>query len=1182
MNENAIKSYATWARRELMSEVERRCALYGISDEKDCPYDTESIGGRVMSSEERQKRRELVGEAKRGMQALVERAAYTWFNRMLAIRFMECNDRLPSQTRMFSAPDGSFAPQILKEALSVEIDNIDRSKAAKLVQDGDDEGLFRYLFLLQCDELADCMPAVFDKVGEDPLVLLLPDGLLRPEGVIGKLVTDIAENDWCDGVQIVGWMYQFYISEKKDEFFASKRKASAEDIPAATQLFTPEWIVKYLVQNSLGRLWMFNHPESHLAEKMDYFIVPDPDAHEDFQVVSSPEEITCIDPACGSGHICVYMFDLLAAIYEECGYSRRDIPRLILEKNLTGIEIDHRAGALASFALAMKASEYDSRFLRRGVQPRIVVLEKVELEHEHIDAINAVRIEQAKLGEPFLLELDDLLNALAHLDEIGSLFVPTDEDMASLRTTVTALEERQGLFGMGAQELLQKALEELAPLHETYSAVATNPPYMGTGALQKWASDWIKKNYPDEKGDLCTCFIARAHRFGVGNGYSALITMQSWMFLSSYEKMREKLIDHETIISMAHLGARAFDAIGGEVVSTTATVFQHSKGCETEGIYIRLIDPAGEQGKSAAFIEAIKDTDCGWFYRANAENFKSIPGWPIAYWANEGMIKSFSELTPLASIARPRQGLVTGDNERFLKNWWEVSTCKIGFACSSREESIDSGAKWFPCNKGGGFRKWYGNNEYVVNWEHDGAEIQSFVKNGRLASRPQNKDYYFREGLTWSALSTGSLSMRFSPVGFISEHKGTMCFADSHVEHMFCLAALNSSPANECLKILCPTLDFGEGAVGKVPLPHVFDDSVYGVAEECLAIARDDYDAFEPSWDFRTHPLVGWSRELWDVTSIGATMHHFYGRHPEVSSPLELCYVLWQGQCRERFNQLKSNEEELNRIFARIYNMEGEVPIEVPDEKVSVRLADKTRDIKSFISYAVGCILGRYSLDVDGLVMANQGDGLAEYLAKIPEPTFMPDDDGIIPITDTEYFHDDATGFFVDFVRTVYGEEALEENLAFIADALGGSGTPRGVIRDYFMNGFFADHCKTYQKRPIYWLFDSGKKGGFRALVYMHRYRPDLLAKLRTDYVHEQQDRYRTQIEHIDDALESADRKQQADLKKRRKKLTEQLSEISVFEEKVHHLADQMIEIDLDDGVKVNYAKLQDVLAKIK
>lgn len=1164
MNDSAIKSYCIWARRELMAEVERRCAIYDISENPMNPADADAVNGLVLTGAEKAQRKELLGTIREeGYEQIVERAAYTWFNRIMAIRFMEVNDLLPSRTRMLSANDGSFKPQVLAEALSVDIEGLDRARAAELVQAGDDEATFRCLFLAQCAELADCMPDVFEKVGA-AMELLLPDGLLREGGVVNRIVTDIAESDWHEGVQIVGWMYQYYVSEKKDEYFTSKRKASAEDIPCATQLFTPEWIVRYLAENSLGRLWMFNNPQSGLASKMEYYLAPEGDADE-FLKINDPEEITVLDPACGSGHILVYAFDLLAAMYEERGYARRDIPQLILEKNLTGIEIDPRAAAMASFALTMKACEYDGRFLRRGVKPRITVLEKVEFDEEQRRAVSSAHHKQDKLGKSILLEKIELLEALSHLDEVGSLLTPTAEDMAALRATAASLEDETSIFGFKAKELISRALAELEPLATKYDVVIANPPYLQKSALESWASEWVKEQYPEENNDLCTCFIKRGLEFTQRNGYVAEITMQSWMFLSSYEKMRKKLVAGYGLVSMAHLGAHAFDAIGGEVVSTTATVFANDK-TQGKGAYFRLVDGSNEAEKSATLREAIQNPDCGWLYHTDAENFKSIPGWPIAYWASEGTRSAFRNGESLAMRANPRKGLATTDNARFLRLWWEVSIRKIGLGFQNAADAKASNRKWYPLNKGGEYRKWYGNKDYLVDWRDDGKEMKEAVVarygGGSYTKEIRSEQYYFVNSITWNALTSAETSFRRSDYGALFDSAGSSMFpCDDWCQ---IIAFCNSSVAKQLLTLINPTLNFGAGSIGNLPIISDSSNSKEIIEEvkESVSLSRTDWDAFETSWDFECHPLV---------------------RGTLVSE----AFNTWSTECQERFNTLKANEEELNRIFARIYHMEDEVPIEVSDDKVSVRRADLVRDVKSLISYAMGCIMGRYSLDKPGLVLANQGDGLDEYLEQVPNPAFKPDEDGIIPLTDIEYFHDDATGLFVDFMRAAYGDENLEENLEFVADALGGDGTPRQIIRGYFRNDFFADHCKTYNvpsagKRPIYWLFDSGKKGGFRALFYMHRYTPDLLARLRTEYVHPQQERYRAQLEHIDDSMQTADKRDQATLRKEHKKISEQLAETNVYEEKVHHLADQMIAIDLDDGVNHNYALFQDVLAKIK
>lgn len=1181
MHDTAIKNFCTWARRELILEVERRCALYDISESPKNPKDAQAVEGKVLSSEERRQRASLIQKVQdEGYDALVERAAYTWFNRIMAIRFMELNDRLPSRTRLLSGNDGSFKPQALAEALQVDIEGIDRAKVAQLVQAGDDEETFRYLFLAQCAELAECMPDVFERVGSD-MELLLPDGLLRQGGVIEHMVNDIPEEDWHEGVEIVGWMYQYYVSERKDEYFASKRKATREDLAPATQLFTPEWIVRYLTENSLGRLWMLNHPDSALADRMEYYIAPDENAETDFKRIESPEDITAVDPACGSGHILVYAFDLIAAMYEEEGYSRRDIPRLVLEKNITGLEIDPRAAAMASFALTMKACEYDSRFLRRGVHPHITTLTRVEFSEEEREAIARTMKDQERLDAPFLLEQTDLLDVLAHLDEAGSLFAPTEADLGSVKAVADTVMDEAGMFGMTAAEKAQQALEELEPLAKTYDVVVANPPYLGSGNMNPWLSKWVKKNYPDEKNDLCTCFISQGLKLMEDNGYSAMLTASSWMFISSFEKMRGKLIDSVAITSMIQQSTHGFPG-----VTVPTTMFSLHKGdTSSQGSYIRLEDFDRPQWQQPRAYEAIHDHSCGWFYRADQQNFKKIPGSPIAYWASDALFEAFSTMDTLSDLARPRQGIATGDNNRFLRIWWETEITAICFDSDSLSSALSSKRKWFPCNKGGGFRKWYGNNSLVLDWENDGRRIKhNFDEKGKLRSRPQNLEYQFLEGVTWGTISSGTLSMRYSPKGFMFETKGAMFFSNSHSTLVALLGLMNTSLVNSIQKILSPTLDYHEGPIGRTPVSLPEDQRTGELAELSICLSRSDWDSYETSWDFNELPLI---------------------RNHMIGETLKQAYESWKVKCNERFYQLKANEEELNRIFAEIYHMEDEVPIEVPLDKVSVHIVFDTDDdvpeelkggsyartkadeVKDLISYAVGCIMGRYSLDKPGLLLANQGDGLAEYFEQVPEPIFAPDADGIIPLTDVEYFHDDATGLFVDFMAAAFGEEHLEENLQFVADALGGTGTPRQVIREYFRDEFFADHCKTYSvqsagKRPIYWLFDSGKKGGFRALFYMHRYTPDLLARLRTEYVLPQQERYRTQISHIDEAMATADRREAADLRKRRKKLSDQLAEISAYEEKVHHLADQMIEIDLDDGVKHNYTLFQDVLARIK
>lgn len=1141
MNTNAIRDVATNARRQLMEAVERRCLLYGI--EEGARREADTVNGRVLSAAERAQRRELLriqddlrgdGKPGSGHAALVEQAAYTWFNRLFAIRFMELNDRLPSHVRMLSAQDGSFAPECLREAMDLPLDALDRAEVAQLVAEGDDEGLFRLILLAQCAELAECMPAVFDRVGS-AMELLLPDGLLAKDGVVESLVTGIPEDDWREGVEIVGWAYQFYVSERKDEFFKSKRKAGKDDIAPATQLFTPEYIVRFLVQNSLGRLWVLNNPTSPLAGQMEYFVQPDPESHEDFRRVASPEEIALIDPACGSGHFLCYAFDLLAAMYEERGYRRRDIPRLILDQNLTGVEIDRRAAALTSFALTMKACEWDARFLRRGVDPKVTCLESVIFTPEEREAIGASPEDQA------------LVDVLAHLGEVGSLWQPTPEDVATLGTWAKRAAGDAGLFAGAAAEKLARAIAYAQILGLKSDICATNPPYMATKNLTPPIQAWIKKEYPEEKIDLCTCFIRRGFSLVGASGFNSMVTMQSWMFLGSFESMRMSILRDRSIVCMAHLGTRAFDAIGGEVVSTTATVFVNS-GKQTRGHYYRLVNSLNETDKSSSLMRGVAQEDRLISFVVDKQQFDLIPGSPIAYWASDSTFESFKNGARFDSVAHPKVGMQTSNNDKYLRIWWEI---KAGDMTSQNPP------KWIKYLKGGDYRKWYGNLWFLLFYNYD----PSFILKQPHA-RVLDLSYLAKEKCTWTDLTTGSNSFRLAPRDTFYDISGH-CYFPSADRQYELLAYSNSSVFSRFLSFLNPTIHCQVGDVAKVP--YVDSDKqalINTLSQKCVEYSRIDWDSFETSWDFATHPLLR-------------------GNH--ISS----AFGLWSAECKDRFDTLRSNEEQLNAIFARTYNMEGEVPIEVEDDKVSVRRADLSRDVRSLISYAVGCMFGRFSLDRPGLVLANQGDGLGEYLAQVPHPRYMPDEDGILPITDDEYFEDDIVSMFCEFLKAAYGAETLEENLQFVAGALDGAGPARKVIRDYFMTQFFADHCATYSvpsagKRPIYWLVDSGKLGGFRALVYMHRYTPDLLARVRTDYVHERQERYRSRIAELRREREGASRREQSSIDKELKRLRAQLDEVTKFEERLHHLADQMIEIDLDDGFKVNYAKFADVMAKVK
>lgn len=837
MNDSALKSFCTWARTELIKGVEAQMVRYGITEPAPSPVGSETVNGLPLSPAEVEQRDELLRiQTEVGHEALRDRAAYTWFNRIVAIRFMDARGWLPSRMRMLSRADGSHGSEAVENALDVEIATADTDRIAELKMAGLDEPLWRYLlFMAQCEELADCLPGVFERVG-GAMELLLPQGLMMSDGVVGKLNTILADEGWRKGVTVLGWMYQYYNADVKDEFFKAKRKAAAADIAPATQLFTPEWIVRYMVQNSLGRLWMLNNPGSSLRERMEYYIEPDTE-HEDFIRISSPEEITLCDPACGSGHILVYAFELLFAVYEERGYREREIPELILTKNLAGMEIDPRAAQIAELALAMCAREHDRRFFRRGVRADVAVLSSIPL------------------GEDELPGNKKLAEELSHLGEIGSLLNPSEDEIDELKAAAASCSD--DLFAATAKTKLESAAAICEKLSRRFACTVANPPYMGSSSFNPFMSKWIKKNYPDVKSDLCTCFIERGFNLVEDKGYAAMVTMQSWMFLGSFEKMRSSIIEGKTIVSMAHLGPRAFDAIGGEVVNVTADVIYNGRAAY-EGAYVRLVDINGSEAKRLKLLAAIQNPDCGWFYRRGADTFKQIPGIPIAYWASDALLDAFGNAKQLSEYGKPRQGLATGENARFVREWWEVDDCKSVYSCGSIQESIESACKWFPYNKGGDFRKWYGNNSSVVNWENDGQEIRNYKdQNGRLLSRPQNTNCFFSPSITWSKISSGSIAFRFKPAGHIFDVAGTSVFSDEE-SLKYLQGACNSSVIMRVASMLSPTLNFEVGQIATYPIIQNEEQEplVNDMVDSCRELSKTDWDSFETSWDFKRNPLV--------------------------------------------------------------------------------------------------------------------------------------------------------------------------------------------------------------------------------------------------------------------------------------------------------------------------------------
>ena len=1185
MDKNAIKKFAVWARTELIARVSMKGVEYGITEDNIEDANADSVGGKVLTADEKKQRQALIAEINdKGYKQVMEEVAYTWFNRFSALRFMEVNGYLPSHVRVFTDEENNFKPQIITEAIHLDLDGLDMEKVYELKDAEKTEELYKYLLIVQCNALNKILPGMFQRLS-DYTELLLPDNLLREGSVIQQMIELIPEDDWKDAVQIIGWLYQYYNSEKKDDVFSALKKnvkITKENIPAATQLFTPDWIVRYMVENSLGRLWLEGHPDvkeqllpteeeqsAYAAGNRDsedtkwHYYLEEAEQEPEVQAqlaeirkeyaALTPDQLKVIDPCSGSGHILAYMFDVLMKIYESYGYTTREAVASIVENNLYGLDIDDRAAQLAYFAVMMKARQYDRRFFSRGIQPHVYAI----VESNHVDkfAVDYFCNGDAKLTTA----MDTIIKELHDAKEYGSILTVTPQDWSALYDRFAEITEDINMSRETALRELLPLVQVAEAMAQKYDVVVTNPPYAGISNLSSKVNNFIKDNYPDSKADFFSVFIERCNDLVRKNGLQAMITQHGWMFLSSFEKLRAKLLKNETI-TMAHLGARAFEEIGGEVVQTTSFVMIKSELNEYRGVYCRLIEPNTQQGKEDMFLLEQNR------FSTKQKNFYDIPGTPFAYWLSDTMFDIFKDSKTLSDVAKPRQGLATSDNDRFLKLWHEVDFSKIGFGITSIDDDRKFEYKWFPCTKGGSFRRWYGNNDYIVNWENDGEEIKAYAaKLYRNYTRTiKNIPFYFRKGLTWSTISSGLFSLRYVPEGFVFETKGAMCYVDD--KYLYSVLALyNTKVMQQFLAVVSPTLDYHEGPLGRTPILLEDNSEIDEITKNCITISKNEWDSFENSWDYKGHPLI----ELRTETECVRV-------HEQQNYHIKDVYWVWSQLCDKRFQQLKDNEEKLNRHFIDVYNLQNELTPEIEENDVSVRKADLGRDIRSFISYAVGCMFGRYSLDVDGLAYAGGEWDVSKYVS------FAADKDNIIPICDDEYFEDDIVGLFVGFVKTVYGADTLDENLEFIANALGGKGQPKDVIRNYFLNDFYSDHCKIYQKRPIYWLFDSGKKNGFKALIYMHRYQPDTIARIRTDYVHEQQARYRTAITDLEQRIANASTGERVKLNRKLTTLQAQDTEIRTYEEKIHHLADQMISIDLDDGVKKNYAIFQDVLAKIK
>lgn len=1187
MNKTAIKNFAIWARNKLIADVSYDARLIGITEDGIAKPLPQSFGGTQffdigtaepysISGEAVRQRDKLIEviqqkekdtDYKTAYQYVIEEVAYTWFNRLIAIRFMEVNDYLPSHIRVLSSESGKLEPDLVTTPFDAELPFTAEEEAQifQLKQDNKLDEVFRILFLKQCNALNEILPALFEKT-KNYTELLLSLSVIDQDGVVYHLIHDIPEDDFNiergGQVEIIGWLYQYYNTEPKAAAFAKNGKITKEEIPAVTQLFTPDWIVRYMVENSLGRLWVEGHPDCGLKENWKYYLEEaqqEPEVQVKLAEIRkeyaalTPEDIKLIDPCMGSGHILVYAFDVLMQIYESAGYSQRDAAKSILEHNIYGLDIDDRAYQLAYFAVMMKARQYNRRILNGENTCHVYAIkESNSINRAHLKFFGAGLSDLEKNAAK--MQLEDLLDTLTDAKEYGSILNVESYNWDLLRRFVAA-EDTDGQISMdsvGVEDTAEQ-LNRLIDIGETmarkYWVTCTNPPYAGTSNLSANVNNFVKKNYSDSKADLFAVFIERCRQMTADNGYQAMITQHSWMFLSSFEKLREKMMLTETV-NMAHLGARAFEEIGGEVVQTTAFVRCANHVDGYKGTYCRLIEPTSQQGKEDMFLAGQNR------YTANQDDFAKIPGAPVAYWVSENLLNDFSVGEILKKKGDTRQGMATSDNNRFLRLWYEIAIDRLGLGCKSAEDALTLKKKWYPYNKGGEFRKWYGNIDYTVNYENDGFEIKGYAASlYKSASRTiKSMSEYFKPCLSWSKISSGSIAFRYYPDGFIFDVAGCCIFYDNMDIMLYDFGFLNSIVSKKILSAISPTLNYEAGHIASLPvirqneyIPHTIE-----LTQKNIDIGKDDWDSYETSWDFQHHPL------FCNVPSIAEA------------------FTQWQTECDERFNQLKANEEELNRVFIDIYGLQDELTPEVEDKDVTVRKADLQRDIKSLLSYAVGCMFGRYSLDVEGLAYAGGELDSSKY------QSFIPDADNVIPITDEEYLDDDIVSRLCDWLKVVYGADTLEANLDYIAKALGNKGsTSREIIRNYFLNDFFKDHCQTYSvtgsgKRPIYWLFDSGKQNGFKALVYLHRYTPDTIGNLRIDYLHKMQRVYESEINRMQDMMDhSENAREVAAASKRKDKLAKQLKECREYDEKISHLALSRIELDLDDGVKVNYRKLQ-------
>lgn len=1276
MDKVALRNFAVNAKEKMEDDIKRKLELMGITEkgtgeETVKEDDYLKINGQEFNKKEVRQREKIIEvlkarekdeDFKKCFNEFVEEIAYTWFNRIIAIRFMEVNDYIPDGIRILSSDrENDREPQIIREVFDTDLEfsNDEKNNVYKLKEENKIEELFKFLFIKKCNKLNEILPELFEEA-EDYSELLLPISINDEEGILRKLVDEVGEENFKiknknnenknngiglaglynigisnnigilsdkketgSQVEVIGWLYQYYNEKKKEEIVGmNKGTIAKEDIPIATQIFTTDWVVKYMVQNSLGKYWIERNPDSKLKDKLEYFVTPKNEEIAYIDEKISPEEIKFLEPCMGSGHILVHAFDILMEIYREAGYSDREAVKNIIEKNIYGLDIDKRAYQITYFAVMMKGREYDRRFFTRGISPNVTYTEESYLlfDNESKKILkNSKKINIDELRTNFYLDgvtIDDkqnqvgeyLIRTFEDARETGSLIKVEHFDYDSFDRYLDECRDRYigSLMGEIWKEnvysLMKQIVKTAKILNNKYHVVCTNPPYLNKYNLK--LKKFVEGNYKDYKGDLFSVFMVRVFDFLVEDGYSGWMTPMVWMFIKTYEELRKYIILNKSIVTLIQMEYSAFEEA---VVPICSFILKNGKEKE-KGLYFKLSDfKGGMEVQNQKVLEALENKNCGYFYEANEKNFEKIPGMPIGYWAIENLLEDFEKGIKASELIEPKQGLATADNDRFLRQWYEVEEEKISYNTKSITETENNEYKWYPCNKGGERRQWYGNYDYVVNWENNGNEIRNFKdSNGKLRSRPQNTNYYFKEAVTWSKITSGGFSIRFREEGSIHETAGMSVFSGDNKRLKYILGIISTKLSNYIFNIFNPTINLNTGDFELFPVieNEQIKPKVISIVDDCVKISKYDWNTFETAWDFKVSPLVNFERyvEEFENVKIGENGNVENKKIDKTQITLiKEAYSQYKEFTNNQFLKLKENEEKLNRIFIEIYGLQDELTSDVSDKDITIAKIFDTDDeindeikgnsyvltkadvIKQFISYAVGCMFGRYSLDEEGLVFAGGEFDKNKY------SKFISDEDNCIPITDSEYFSDDIVTRFVEFVKTVYGEETLEENLKFIAQALSNKNdAPKDIIREYFLKSFYDDHLKRYKKRPIYWLYDAGKKNGFKALIYMHRYNEQTTAKVRIGYLHDLQKHYERRASFLKDEIESNNNRKKAE--QELKKIKSQLDECKQFDEKMNHLSSEYISIDLDDGVKVNYEKVQtgrdgkkyEILGKVK